>query len=250
MITDYLRRGLAAGLLAGLLSGLFAWAAGEPTLRAAIEIEEQSDEGHSHGSEESGGGHDHEDELVSRPVQEAMLPVATSLVGAAFGGVFGLAFGLARSRLTTRDEWAATWKVGAAVTATVVLYPALVYPANPPGVGDPGTVGNRTALYFATLAIGAVTLGFLWWLAKRLHAREWEPPQRQITVAAAGVAVLGTAWLLLPSPAGGADFPADVFWSFRLSSIGTQLLLWVALTTIFAWLSQRAQTKTAKADAL
>ena len=66
----------------------------------------------------------------------------------------------------------------------VYLVPFLKYPANPPAVGDPDTLGKRTTLYFlmmllsVLLAVGAVILG------KRLAPRlgNW-----YATVAAAAV---------------------------------------------------------------
>ncbi|MFC4338092.1 CbtA family protein [Salininema proteolyticum] len=250
-ITDYLRRGLAAGLLAGLLAGLFAWAAGEPAVRDAIELEEQASEqeaAHDHdaGSEQEAGAHGHDEgELVSRPVQEAMLPVATGLVGAAFGGVFGLGYGLARRRMETADEWAASWKAGAAVYGTVVLFPALAYPANPPAVGDPGTIANRTGLFTLSLGIGLAALLVLWAVARFLRSQHWSREARQVAVGLAAVVVLGGAWFALPAPESAGDFPVDVMWNFRLSSMGTQLILWTALTAVFAWLNLRASHKAA-----
>ena len=57
MVSDYLRRGMAAGLLAGLFAGLFAFFVGEPILDRAIALEEAP-----------GGAH-HE-EIFSRSTQK------------------------------------------------------------------------------------------------------------------------------------------------------------------------------------
>jgi len=39
------------------------------------------------------------------------------------------------------------------------------------------------------------------------------------------------------------EFPAGLLWSFRLSSIGTQLVLWTALAVVFGLLCERANRK-------
>jgi hypothetical protein len=45
-----------------------------------------------------------------------------------------------------------------AAFVVLVLVPQIKYPANPPSVGNPGTIGQRTALYFGMLALSAATV--------------------------------------------------------------------------------------------
>src|SRR5580658_3615771 len=42
-----------------------------------------------------------------------------------------------------------------------VLAPSLKYPANPPSVGDPETIGVRTGAYFLLIAISVVASAFV-----------------------------------------------------------------------------------------
>ena len=48
-----------------------------------------------------------------------------------------------------------------------------------------------------------------------------------------------------PASADPGDFPAGLLWDFRLSSLGTQVVLWTGLGVIFGLLCERANGKKA-----
>ena len=112
-------------------------------------------------------------------------------------------------------------------------------PANPPSIGNPETIETRTALYFGMIVISivsmaaAVSLGRA--LVKRLGA--WNA-----ALAAGGVylALVAVAGVLMPAINEVPEsFPAALLWSFRITSLGMQLLLWTALGLAFGALTQR-----------
>jgi hypothetical protein len=219
-----LLRGLLAGLIAGLLAGFFAYGFGEPKVDAAIAIEEAA-------APAPAPGAPHEEELVSRNGQKGGLFLATGLYGAAMGGLLAVAFTLLRRRLRTPSDTRAALGLAGAALLGLVLVPYVKYPPNPPAVGDPGTINQRTISYLAIVVIGLVAV----WaavVAKRTQPTEW----RQAIAAVIGflvVVVIGYA--LLPNinevP---ATFPPDLLWSFRLTSLGTQAVLWTTLGLAFA----------------
>ncbi|MFD0889965.1 CbtA family protein, partial [Streptosporangium algeriense] len=49
--------------------------------------------------------------------------------------------------------------LAAAAFVAVVLIPFVKYPANPPAVGDPETINQRTVLYLVAVAIGILSVG-------------------------------------------------------------------------------------------
>jgi len=53
----------------------------------------------------------------------------------------------------------------------IALVPDLKYPANPPSVGNPETIGIRTELFFVMLVISVAALVLAVALARRLSAR-------------------------------------------------------------------------------
>jgi predicted cobalt transporter CbtA len=235
-VRSLLVRGLLAGLLGGVLAFGFALVYGEPPVDAAIAIEEQG--AHDHGA---ASGEAEEEAPVSRDVQSTFgLATATIAFGTALGGLVALAFAFAYGRLGTRSPRVTSAAVTAIGFVAVVLVPYVTYPPNPPAVGHPETIGDRTAAYFSIMAISVVLAVVAVYLARAGGL---------VAVGAVlGYLVLvGIAGQLLPTfnevPEG---FPAQTLWEFRLASLGTQVVLWATIGVAFTALLQRA-TKRATA---
>jgi hypothetical protein len=233
VVALYLRRGLAAGLLAGLLAGLFAFVVGEPLLDRAIGLEESS---HGHGA---GGG----EEVFSRSTQKVGLFFATGLSGTFVGGLFGLVFAYFRGRLNAESDWTRSLSLAAAIFAGAVLIPFLKYPANPPTVGDPATIGARTVAYFAMVGLSLLTVLAAWHASRVLKGRGTSQPVRHVVVGLGFVIVVALLFVSLPASANPGNFPAGLLWSFRISSLGTQLVLWTGLGVVFGALCERASRR-------
>jgi predicted cobalt transporter CbtA len=219
-------RGLIVGLFAGLLAGTFAYVMGEPSVDAAIAIEEA---GAAHSHDHGDASHAEEEKpLVSRDGQRAGLFLATSLYGVALGGMFAVAFTLFRRKLRTSSDPFAALGLAAAGFVGIVLVPFLKYPPNPPAVGNPDTITRRTVTYLLTLVIGLLAV----WAG--VAASRWADRFGDVArLAAGGAAFLATivaAYLILPSinevP---GSFPATLLWQFRFASLGTQATLWLLL---------------------
>ncbi len=246
MVRTLLVRGMLVGIVAGLLSFGFLKVYGEPQVDRAIAFETQQDEAKA-AAEKAKGPHMHmsdedEPELVSRPVQAGLgLLTAVMVYSVAFGGLFGLAFAFAYGRL----PGALTPQAVAALLAAtgfiaIYLVPNLKYPANPPSVGDPETIGARTALYFVMIAISlAAMVGAA--ALKRLFADRLGEWNANLAVAACYIVIVAVAALLLPAVNEVPDeFPAVVLWKFRIASLGAQFIMWATLGLLFGALTQRA----------
>ena len=240
MVSAYLRRGMAAGLLAGLLAGLFAFLVGEPILDRAIALE-----GSAHAHE--GGGHVHggggEEEIFGRTTQKAGLFFATGLFGVTVGGIFGIGYAFFRERLTAGSDLKRSVSLAGAIFAGAFLIPFLKYPANPPSVGDPSTIRERTAAYFTLVALSLLAILLAWLAARTLKTRGVDALRRRLMVGAGLVAVVGVLFLLLPAAPAAGGFPSGTLWAFRLSSFGTQLAFWAGLGLLFGVLCERARNK-------
>jgi predicted cobalt transporter CbtA len=235
-------RGLVAGLVAGVLAGLLALAIAEPSIDRAIAFEElQSALVH-----ENGVAHEHDDGdglVVSRQGQKAGLILATGLWGIALGLILALAFRAVRSRVAGAREGVSALMLSAGLFLALVLVPFLKYPPSPPGVGDPDTIGRRTLLYIAMVAISAAALVAAAQIARRVPPR-LGPLTRPVAGAAAFCAIAAVAGALMPTVAEiPAEFPADLLWDFRLSSLITQAALWGLLGAVFAVLADRARER-------
>ncbi len=230
VITPYLRRGMAAGLLAGLLAGLFAFFTGEPLLDQAIGLEESA-------------AHSPDEEVFSRATQKAGLFFATGLSGVFVGGLFGLTYAYFRGRMAAGSEWTRSVSLAAAIFAGAVLIPFLKYPANPPTVGDPATIGARTAAYLALVGLSLLAVLAAWYASRLLRERGVSTPVRQVTIGLGLVIAVTGLFMGLPAAADPGEFPAGLLWSFRLSSLGTQAVLWASLGTIFGLLGERSEAR-------
>jgi hypothetical protein len=227
-----LLRGLLAGLIAGLLAGAFAYFAGEPHIEAAIAIEEAA----------APPGDTADEPLVERDIQSGIgLLLATGLIGVALGGILATAYTLLRRHLRTGSDTNAVLGLAAAAYLGIVLIPFLKYPPNPPAVGDPDTINQRTAAYLAVLVLGLVAV-WAGTLAARTQTHQW----RRAAAATGGFLVVVTiAYTLLPTfTEVPDDFPATLLWDFRISSLGTQTVLWTILGLTYAALLSRLATRT------
>ncbi|MEU4160485.1 CbtA family protein [Actinoplanes sp. NPDC026670] len=218
-----LLRGLLAGLIAGLLAGAFAYTFGETHIDAAIAIEKAAAPPAEPGAVE-------EEPLVSREGQKAGLVLATTLYGIAMGGILATAFTLLRRRLRTPSDSRAAFSLAGAALAGIVVVPFLKYPPNPPAVGDPETIGQRTWSYLAVLVLGLVAV----WasvIAARTQTVEW---RRAAAGVVAFLVVVSIAYLLLPDINEVPEtFPASLLWDFRITSLGVQTVLWTVLGIAF-----------------
>ncbi|HWT97174.1 MAG TPA: CbtA family protein [Terriglobales bacterium] len=232
MVGKLLLRGMLVGIVAGLLSFGFAKVFGEPSVDRAIAFEAQM---------EAAKGEAPEEELVSRDVQAGPgLLVGTVIFGAAIGGLFALVFAYAYGRLGALGARGTAALVALTGFAAVILIPFIKYPANPPSVGHPETIGQRTALYFIMMAISVIAMFNAVVVARKLTHR-WGLWNGAIIAGLAYVVLIGVAQLILPSinevP---ENFSAVLLWQFRLSALGTHAVLWASLGLLFGVLTERS----------
>ena len=235
-------RGMLAGVLAGFLATGFAMIFGEPQVQQAIEFE---------AAEAKAAGAAPEQEVVSRDMQRSFgLLTAGVLAGVGIGGLFSVAFSLAWGRIGRIGARELSALLALAGFVSVVLIPSLKYPASPPSVGDPGTIGTRTALFFEMIVISLAALTLAVIFAKRMAPRlgGWNAT---LAAAALLVVVVAAAQLALPDVNEVPDaFPAVVLWRFRVAATGMQIVLWGTLGLVFGPLAERAINPPAAARTL
>ena len=243
MVRALLIRGMLVGLLAGLLVFGFGKSFGEPQVERAISFETALDEAKAKAEEANGIRAVEEPELVSRNVQ-ASLGLFTGVVvySTAFGGLFALVFALADRRAVNLRPRAVSALLAASGFIAVYVVPNLKYPANPPAVGQPDTIDQRTALYFIMLALSIGAMVGAGLLRKRLAGRlgEWNAA---LIAAGSYLATVLVVALILPAINEVPDnFPAVVLWQFRVASFGMQLIMWATIGLAFGALTERAVT--------
>jgi hypothetical protein len=234
MARSLLIRGMLCGLAAGLVVFLFARWLGEPAVNSAIGVEEAL-------AHAAAGPHEHEPELVSRAVQAGWgLFTGTMVYSIALGGLFALAFALCWGRVGRLGARPLAALLAGAGFVAVYLVPYLKYPANPPSVGMPETIGYRTALYFGMIVLSIAAMAVAFNLGRSLVGRlgRW---YAGLAGAAAYVVLIAAASLLMPSiDEVPQAFPATLLWDFRLVALGMQAILWTILGLGFGELAERA----------
>ncbi len=226
---------LVRGMLVGLVAGLFVFAlarwTGEMQVDRAIAFETSMGQAK---------GQIPEPELVSRKIQRGIgLLTGAVVYSSALGGIFGLVFAFSQGRFSISSPRTLALSIAILGFISVALVPSLKYPANPPSIGSPETIGMRTAAYFLAIALSLASMTLSLQLGRRFTRRVgvWNG----YLLAAFLFALLTVALLsFLPAidevPQG---FPASLLWQFRIASLEMQLLLWGTLGILFGWFTER-----------
>ncbi|MBY8856121.1 CbtA family protein [Nocardia sp. CA2R105] len=271
-------RGALVGALGGLLAFLFARLLAEPVIERAIDYESGRDEAQQALDKAAGlplpaDGPD----LFSRSVQSSIgVGFGMIVFGIAMGALFAVVYCLCVGRVGRIMPRNLALLVAGGMFLVLYAVPFLKYPANPPSIGHPESIKERTALYLLMVVISAVVLVAAIWLGRKLQARlsNWNSA---LVSALAFVVIVAVAIVLLPSlghlsvnhaygdyatetpqplkdPGGHIvfpGFPADDLYLFRLYSFAAQLLLWTVIGVGFASLAPRLfgrDTGTANSD--
>ncbi|MDM9626112.1 CbtA family protein [Rhizobium sp. S152] len=231
MVGKLLLRGMLAGLIAGVLMFAFAHTFGEPLVDQAIGFEEAAAQA---------AGEAAEPELVSRTTQAGIgLFTGIMAYSIAVGGLFALVFAFVQGRVSSLGARGTSMVIALAAFVSVVIVPNIKYPANPPAVGSPDTIGVRTELFFLMIVVAIAALIAAVSLGRRLSQRfgAWNG-----TVAAglAYVVFIGLVQYLLPAinevP---ENYPAMLLWNFRTTTIGMHVILWAAVGLVFGVFAER-----------
>ncbi|MFE3022792.1 CbtA family protein [Nocardia tengchongensis] len=260
-------RGVLLGALGGSLAFVFARILTEPIIDRAIAYEEGRDDAQMALDKAAGKSMDmeHGAELFTRAQQQNVgLGFGMIVFGAALGALFAVVYFLALRKSGKISPRNLALLVSGGMFLVLYAVPFLKYPANPPSIGHPETIGARTALYVGMMVISAVVLCAAIWAGRKLAARldNWTAT---VAASAGFVVVMGAVLALLPSlghlsankeygdfatetpqplkdPSGTIVFPgfsADDLYHFRLYSFAAQLIVWAVIGVGFAWLAPR-----------
>jgi hypothetical protein len=271
-----LLRGIMAGALGGLLAFVFAWIFAEPLIQTAIDYESGRSEAEAALNQAAGLPVESEGpEIFSRAIQANLgIGVGMILFGVAMGALFAVVYTVSLGRVGSVRPRVLALLVAGGGFLTLFLVPFVKYPANPPSIGHPETIGARGGLYLIMIAGSTIVLTATIWLGRRLSRRlgTWNA----VLVAAAGfVIVIGVLMAVLPSvghlsanvaeygsqptetplPLKNPDgaivypgFPADTLADFRFYSIVSQLVMWAAIGLTFGPLAERLLSGTARRE--
>lgn len=226
----FLKRGALAGAAGGLASALVLLLLGERTVSRAIALEHQR----------SAAAGETVHEMFSRHVQLAGGALGTAIAGVAFGVLFAVVYVAVRHRLAGRTEWQRATTLAPIAFLTLYVVPWLKYPPNPPAVGDPDTIDERTALYLVVLVWSIVATWGAWRLHRWLRTQGRPDHVRATATVATWAVVVAIGLVILPGTPDAVTAPATLVWRFRLASLGGAAAFWAVLGATYGWLGVRA----------
>ncbi|WP_336672076.1 CbtA family protein [Tsukamurella sp. USMM236] len=238
-------RGALAGANGGLLAFVFGRIMVEPIIGRAIDFEEARNAA-EHAAHP--GMAMEEPELFTRAVQQNVgLGAGLILFGIAMGALFAVAYCVAAPKLAQWTPRAVALAVAGSLFAGIYALPYLKYPPNPPVVGDPETIRERTGAYLLMVAICLALVAAAWVIGLAVVPRLGA---YGAALAGGAVVIVGlvVACLVLPATVAtpeGFD-PDDLYW-FRTYSFLAQAILWGAIGLVGAELLQRLTVR--KGDA-
>ena len=239
-------RGMIVGFFAALLSFGLLKSVGEPAVDRAIAFELAMDEAKAKAEHDAAVAKGEnpppiveEPELVSRPVQGGIGLFTGSRPTIAFGGLFALAFAMLYGRMGNLSPRVTAALIALSGFIAIYAVPILKYPANPPSIGNPDTIGMRTAIYFGMILLSLASMIAAWNVRNRLVDQLGSWNATLIGAAVFLVAVVIFALAMPPLDEVPEGFPAVVLWQFRMASLGAQAIMWTVLGLGFgAWVER------------
>jgi len=231
-----LRIGAIGGVCGGVSLAVFLATVGRGPTRDAIALEESLEAAEGSGAATA--------DLFSRGVQEVGGILGVVLFGIAVGLIYAVVFGAVGRRLGGDSLLNRSLRLGVIGFWTVVLVPFIKYPGNPPAVGDPETINERTLQYIA-LVLASIALTIV---VSRIGERRSLPPVTHtwLRVVAYTCGLIALVWFLPDNP-DDITAPAELIWRFRLASLGGLAAFWIVLSLTVGTMLERAQTRAAGA---
>ncbi len=213
---------LLSGVLAGIiLAGVNLFTV-EPYIDQAIGIEVNNSI--------ASGEVINQDELnMFRVWQKEGTFTAGAFFGLAYGAIFGIVYVVSRKFLPTSDDRKKAIILAAVLCLSLYVIPFIKYPANPPAVGDPETIGLRENWYVGfQLASGLITLGLgiLWYKFRKIS-------NIQFIVPVFYVGLIAFVYTVFPSNPDEISVSMDLVNAFRAVTVATMVMFWIVLGSIF-----------------
>src|ERR671920_281704 len=136
---------------------------------------------------------------------------------------------LSRKYLPSSDDRKKALILAAVMCLSLYIIPFIKYPANPPAVGDPETIGLRDSLYSGyQLASGIIALGvsILIYKLRRISYIKYIIPIFYLGLVASIYAVF-------PANPDDITAPMDLVNAFRAVTFGTMVMFYLVLGAIF-----------------
>jgi predicted cobalt transporter CbtA len=219
---------LLAGVVAGLVLAGINYFIAEPIIDQAIGIEIENNI--------AVGETVDFDELNSYRVwQKEGTFVAGAFLGLTYGAILGIAYVFARRYLPSSDDRKKALVLAGLMCLALYIVPFIKYPANPPAVGDPETIGLRDSLYTTyQLTSGLIVLGLsvLMFKFRTINLFKYLIPVFY-------VGLIGLIFAIFPANPDAITAPMDLINSFRMVTFTSMIIFYLVLGIVFGAIWRR-----------
>lgn len=112
-----------------------------------------------------------------------------------------------------------------------VLVPSLYLPPNPPGIETSLPVMTRQSIFLAIIIAGILASIAFWMIYSRL-SRKHNPMSGLLIGGFAFIAIIITAFLLVPSNSNIPSIPSDLLWKYRVENLGAMFAFWATMGVV------------------
>jgi predicted cobalt transporter CbtA len=213
---------LLSGVIAGVILAGVNYFVAEPFIDQAIGIEVDN-------SIASGEVVDFDELSSYRVWQKEGTFAADAFLGLTYGAILGIIYVISRKYLPSSSDRKKALILAAIMCLSLYIVPFIKYPANPPGVGDPETIGLRDSLYTSyQLASGLIALGIsiLMYKLQRISYIKYVIPVFYLGLVA-------SIYTIFPANPDEITAPMDLVNAFRAVTFGTMVMFYLVLGTIF-----------------
>jgi len=208
---------LVSGAIAGTILGLINQILVEPYIDQAVAIEVQN-------TVAAGESVDVDELAQYRLWQKGGAIVAGTILGTSISALFGIVYIYSRDSLPGSNNKKKGLILAGIMFFVIFLIPALKYPANPPAVGDPGTIVYRGSLYIGMLVISGFTALGVAILYRSLGQTRRE--SRKIIVPTVYAVIIALAFVVLPANPDEITISSNLLMNFRIVSTITMGIFW------------------------
>lgn len=213
---------LLSGVIAGVILAGVNYFVAEPFIDQTIGIEVDN-------SIASGEVVDFDELSSYRVWQKEGTFAAGAFLGLTYGAILGIVYVISRKYLPSSDDRKKALILAAIMCLSLYVVPFIKYPANPPAVGDPETIGLRDSLYtIYQLASGLIALGvsILMYKLRRIGYSKY-------VIIVIYLGLVASIYAIFPANPDEITAPMDLVNAFRAVTFGTMVMFYLVLGTIF-----------------
>ncbi len=208
-----LKAGISTGLISGTALGGLLFLFITPIIMEAETYEVQIPDSHP---------------LIPRNIVQFWTFAGAIMLGILYSIIFTFVYTIVQDRIPVKNTQFKGIILALNGFLVAVLIPSLYLPPNPPGIETSLPVMTRQSIFFAIIIAG-ILASIIFWVIYSHLSRKYGPMSGLSTGAFAFVAIIITAFLLVPSNSNIPSVPSDLLWKYRVESLGAMFAFWAIM---------------------